>query len=163
GASVESSITVRTDLYARQDLSAALEAFLQNGHDGMERNDFHSIVAGELVSSLIEGAFTPLSVRLKEMHLIQASSNLKQSSDVVILSGNGKNKQAQSSQESNFDIVLIQTALDMGLPVVAVDPSSVEESAISEYEELGVSTVRDIDTVYGKLALISILEANKPE
>lgn len=163
GASVESSITVRTDLYARQDLSAALEAFLQNGQDGMERNDFHSIVAGELVSSLIEGAFTPLSVRLKEMHLIQASRNLKQSSDVVILSGNGKNKQAQSSQENSFDMVLIQTALDMGLPVVAVEPSSVEESAISEYEELGVSTVRDIDTVYGKLALISILEANKPE
>jgi len=163
GASVESSITVRTDLYARQDLSAALEAFLQNGQDGMERNDFHSIVAGELVSSLIEGAFTPLSVRLKEMHLIQASSNLKQSSDVVILCSNGKDKPAQSSQESNFDMVLIQTALNMGLPVVAVEPSSVEESAISEYEELGVSTVRNIDTVYGKLALISILEANKPE
>lgn len=163
GASVESSITVQTDLYARQDLSAALEAFLPNGQDGMERNGFHRIVAGELVSSLIEGAFTPLSVRLKEMNLIQASSNLKQSSDVVILSGNGKNKEAQSLEEGSFDIVLIQTALNMGLPVVAVESSSVGKSAISEYEELGVSTVRDIDTIYGKLALISILEANKPE
>ena len=163
GASVESSITVRADLYARQDLSTALETFLQDGQDDVGRNDFHSIVADELVLSLIEGAFTPLSARLKEMHLIQASSNLKQSSDVVILNGNGRNNRVGPSQESSFDIVLIQTALNMGLPVVAVEPSSVEDSAISEYEELGVSTVRGIDTIYGKLALISILEANRPE
>jgi len=163
GASVESNITVRADLYAGQDWSAALEAFLQDEQDGTEKSDFHSVVADQLVSSLIEGAFTPLSAHLKEMRLIQASGNLKKGSDVVILNGNGRDGRLQTSKENRFDIILIQTALDMGLPVVAVETSSVEESAISEYEELGVSTVRGIDTLDGKLALISILEANRPE
>jgi len=163
GATVGSNITVRANLYARQDLGTALVTFLQNDGDDMGRNDLHSIVADALVSSLIEGTFTPLSLRLKEMRLIQASGDIEQSCDVIILSSNGKDAQAQFSEENGLDVVLIQTALNMGLPVVAVEPSSVEKSAVSEYEELGVSTVRDVDTLYGKLALISILEANRPE
>lgn len=161
GASVESSITVKTDLYARQaNLSAAFETFFENN---VENDDLHTIIASELISSIIEGSFTPLSARLKELHLIQASNNLKQSSDVVILTGSGRRKEGQTSDDSYFDIVFIQTALNMGLPVVVVEPASVEASAIPEYKELGVSTVENIDTIYGKLALISILEANKPE
>lgn len=159
GASVESSITVRTDFYAGQDVSAVLEAFFSNSQGGMDESSFRRMVAMELVSSIVEGAFTPLSVRLREMRLIQASCDLNQGSDVVILSSKGKNK--QPVQGDGFDIVLIQAALDMGLPIVAVEPSSVKNSVVSEYQELGIPAVRDIDTVYGKLALISILEANK--
>lgn len=163
GATVECSITLQADLYARQDLNTALEAFFQEGQGGNVSRDFHSIVADELVLSLIEGAFTPLSARLKEMHLIHASNNLEQSSDVIILSSNGRDEQEGSLPVNSFNIVLTQAALNMGLPVVAVEPSSVEDTAISEYEELGISTVRGVDTFYGKLALISILEANRPE
>lgn len=163
GATVESNITVRADLYAGQDLSTTLEAFMQGDGGSIEGKDVHGVIADALVSSLLEGTFTPLSHRLKQMRLIQVSSNIKQASDVVILNCNGKAKEERSSKESGFDVVFIQTALNMGLPVVAVEPSWVEESAVSEYEELGVPTVRDVDTLYGRLGLISVLEANRPE
>ncbi|MBM7581310.1 hypothetical protein JOD02_000133 [Caldicoprobacter guelmensis] len=159
GASVESTITVGTDFYAGQDVSAALEAFFPNTQGGIDTRNFRQMVAMELVSSIVKGAFTPLSVRLREMRLIHTSSDLKQGSDVVILSSKGKNE--QPVQGDGFDIVLIQAALDMGLPIVAVESSSVKSSVVSEYQELGIPAIRDIDTIYGKLALISILEANK--
>jgi len=161
GASVESSITIKTDLYTRQaNLSTDLETFFENSVEG---DDIYSIIASELISSIIEGSFTTLSVRLKELHLIQTSNNLKQGSDVVILTGNGRVKEVNTSEGNYFDTILIQTALNMGLPVVVVETASVDVSAIPQYEELGISTVENIDTIYGKLALISILEANKPQ
>lgn len=42
-----------------------------------------------------------------------------------------------------------------------MEPSSVGSSAIPEYKRMGVSVVENIDTKFGKLELVSLMETNR--
>jgi hypothetical protein len=161
GASIESSIIIEPELYTRQlDVTAVSDA----GNEEMkEPEKFYNIVAEELIFSVIEGCATPLVNRIKELHFISISNDLEDYSDVIILFGNGREKGLQLYGNQYFDIELIQAAKNLGLPIIAVEPVSVSRSAIPEYKKMGISTVENIDTIRGKLALISILEADRNE
>lgn len=161
GASIESSIIIEPELYTRQlDVTAVSDA----GNEEMkEPEKFYNIVAEELIFSVIEGCATPLVNRIKELHFISISNDLEDYSDVIILFGNGREKGLQLYGNQYFDIELIQAAKNLGLPIIAVEPVSVSRSAIPEYKKMGISTVENIDTILGKLALISILEADRNE
>ena len=161
GASIESSIIIEPELYTRQlDVTAVSDA----GNEEMKEPDkFYNIVSEELIFSVIEGCATPLVNRIKELHFISISNDLEDYSDVIILFGNGREKGLQLYGNQYFDIELIQAAKNLGLPIIAVEPVSVSRSAIPEYKKMGISTVENIDTIRGKLALISILEADRNE
>ena len=161
GASIESSIIIEPELYTLLlDVTAVSDAV---NEEMKEPEKFYNIVAEDLIFSVIEGCATPLVNRIKELHFISISNDLEDYSDVIILFGNGREKGLQLYGNQYFDIELIQAAKNLGLPIIAVEPVSVSRSAIPEYKKMGISTVEIIDTILGKLALISILEAERNE
>lgn len=159
GASVESNITLQAGLYTENaDLEIVLETFLE---ENKEQRKLYKTIAQEVIFSIMEGKFTPLLTRLRELRLISNSTNLQKSSHIVILTSNGRKKDSQSLRQEYLDLMIIGTALDMEFPIVAVEPESVKQSALPEYKKMGIPTVGNVDTAYGKLELMSILEESE--
>ena len=116
----------------------------------------------ELVTALISdflysmnfGGITPLIQEMQELKLISNTGGYEAPADVLILLGRG-------NITSNYDVMLINSALESGLPVIAVECGDVSDSAIDDYKAYGISTIDHIDTIYGKLALASVLSGNQ--
>lgn len=117
-------------------------------------NDFVHTIMNDLVYSLNFGGITPLIEEMQELGLIQNSLGYEVPVDSIIVLSKGK-------ATSYYDAIFISYILDSGLPVVAVELSNSENSAIGDYKAMGVSTIDHIDTLYGKLSLISVLTGNK--
>ncbi len=159
GAAIKASVVIEPDLYTQQlDIAAVSDVF----NDGIdETGRFYNIIAEELIFSIIDGSTSPLMNRVKDLQLINISINSEESGDIIILYGNGRDKSTKLYGNQFFDIALIQAAKNLGLPIIAVEPSSVGSSAIPEYKRMGVSVVENIDTKFGKLELVSLLETNR--
>lgn len=116
----------------------------------------------ELITALISdflysmnfGGITPLIQEMQELKLISNTGGYESSADVLILLGRG-------NITSNYDVMLINSALESGLPVIAVECGDVSDSAIDDYKAYGISTIDHVDTIYGKLALASVLSGNQ--
>lgn len=116
----------------------------------------------ELVTALISdflysmnfGGITPLIQEMQELKLISNTGGYESPADVLILLGRG-------NITSNYDVMLINSALESGLPVIAVECGDVSDSAIDDYKAYGISTIDHVDTIYGKLALASVLSGNQ--
>ena len=116
----------------------------------------------ELVTALISdflysmnfGGITPLIQEMQELKLISNTGGYEAPADVLILLGRG-------NITSNYDVMLINSALESGLPVIAVECGDVSDSAIDDYKAYGISTIDHVDTIYGKLALASVLSGNQ--
>jgi hypothetical protein len=159
GASIESNITLQTGLYTEQaDLEIVLETFIEQKK---EQSKLYNIIAEEVLFSIMEGSSTPLLNRLGELRLISNSTNLRRNSHIAILTSNGRENKPPTLKDEYLDLTLIATALEMEFPIVAVEPGSVKQSSIPEYKRMGIPTVENVDTAYGKLELISLLEGNK--
>lgn len=159
GASIESGIIIWPELFRRRvDVTAVSEAF---NEETKEPDRLYGLIAEELVFSIADGCATPLMNRIEEMHLISIINDFTESGgiDVIVLLGNGRDNESQMNGDQYFDIALIQAANNLGLQVIAVEPASIGRSAIPEYRNMGIFTVKNIDTIPGKLELIAVLES----
>jgi len=155
GASIESNITLRQSIFSQDsDIKDVIEVA---SNQQIEVAELYTWLAENLVESLISGQATRPISYLNELHLLRSLINIQSGCDVIILAGNGKNK---NNSHIEFDLSLIKASLDRGLPIIAVENERVSDSAITDYKKLGISTVDHIDTMYGKLSLISILSGN---
>jgi len=156
GASVESNFTLQTKAYSRaENLEMALSAFY---HTDTPENLYRSIVE-DLVYSIYHGTTTPLIERLKELNLIKSLTDIGDGCDVVVLAGRGRSP-AGEDHGLNFDLEFIRVANEKGIPVIAVETTDIIDTAIPLYKQMGISTVDNVDTLYGKLALISLLQGS---
>jgi hypothetical protein len=57
--------------------------------------------------------------------------------------------------------MMIQSAQEAGMKIIAVETGDMKDSAISEYKTYGISTVDHVESIYGKLALASVLSGNE--
>ena len=155
GASIESNITLRQSIFSQgSDIKDAIEV---TSNRQLETGELYTWLAEDLVESLISGQATRPISYLNELHLLRSLVDIQRGCDVIILAGNGKNR---IESHIDFDLSLITASLERGLPIIAVENERVSNSAIADYKKLGISTVDHIDTIYGKLSLISLLSGS---
>ncbi len=73
---------------------------------------------------------------------------------VVVIGGT---ENAKGPKFENLDAPIIKSFLDLTIMAVGVEASTVKNSAIRNFQGLGISTVDNIDTTPGLISLIYVL------
>ena len=118
---------------------------------------------------LVEGNGTPLWSALSSELIEERFGSTSAEVDGVVVvrswiaseDGGAEEDAAAKSTRTLFDGLM--SGLDgAGLPVVGVETTTATDSAVSDYRRAGASTVDDIDTVTGRLALALLLAGGPP-
>lgn len=100
------------------------------------------------------GSDTPLWNALENLIVEQKSGPAKPAADGVVVVRTAK---PQSGATAKFLQGLYSGIRDVGVPAVGVEVSGAEPSAMKLLQKAGLSTVDDVDTPVGKLALAILL------
>jgi hypothetical protein len=144
GATVQSAVTF-TNAVPGKELAALA---------GQSPDEMITAVINDLVFSMNYGGITPLIQEAEDLKLITNDGGYDVPIDTIILMGQG-------SSTLPYDKLMIESALRAGMRIVAVEAGDIQESAIAEYKAFGISTVDHAESIYGKLALASILSGYK--
>ena len=113
----------------------------------------------DLGRELVAGRETPLWDALAGEIVEEQSGNLSDPVDGVVVI---RPAEPQAGGTSRFLAGFYQGLGSTGVPVVGVEPSSVEQSAIPVFQHYGLSTVDGIETELGQLALVLLLGGADP-
>ena len=108
----------------------------------------------DLGRELVTGGETPLWDALAPEIVEQQSGGLAEPVDGVVVV---RSAEPQAGGSSRFLAGFYQGLASTGVPVVGVEPSRVEQSAIPVFQDYGLSTVDGIDTEPGQLAMVLLL------
>jgi copper transport outer membrane protein MctB len=108
-----------------------------------------------LGAELMLGGDTPLWNVLTDSLIEQQAGGLKDPADGVIVVRTAK---PQRDGTSRFLLGLYAGLGSAGVPAVGVEATDAPASAISVYRQAGLSSVDDIDTPAGRLALVLLLD-----
>jgi hypothetical protein len=113
----------------------------------------------DLGRELAAGGETPLWDALESEIVEERSGDLDAPVDGVVVI---RSAEPQAGGTSRFLAGLYQGLNSTGVPVVGVEPTRVEQSAIPVFQRYRLSTVDGIDTPLGQLALILLLAEADP-
>jgi hypothetical protein len=113
----------------------------------------------DLGRELVGGRETPLWNALAGEIVEEQSGNLSDPVDGVVVI---RPAEPQAGGTSRFLAGFYQGLGSTGVPVVGVEPSRVEQSAIPVFQHYGLSTVDGIETELGQLALVLLLGGADP-
>jgi hypothetical protein len=117
------------------------------------RTEFDDL-GGELARELVDGGDTPAWDALTPHIVEERSGSFRGPVDGVVLA---RTVRAQQGDTSRFLEGFYSTLADINVPTIGVEPSGVSESAVGVWSATGLSTVDDIDTPAGRLALALLL------
>jgi hypothetical protein len=112
-----------------------------------------------LGQELMLGGETPLWNALTDVLVEQREGGSKDPADGVVVVRTAK---PQKNATSRFLLGLYAGLGSTGTPAVGVEASDARRSAVSVYRQAGLSSVDDIDTLPGKLALVLLLQGAPP-
>jgi Copper transport outer membrane protein, MctB len=110
----------------------------------------------DLAAELISGGDTPLWNTLSDSLVEYTEGGAKQPVDGVVVARN-PSVMPQRDGTSRFLLGLYQGLGTGGVPAVGVEASDVARSAVPIYKSTGLSSVDDVDTPTGRLALVLLL------
>ena len=113
----------------------------------------------DLGRELAAGEETPLWDALESEIVEERSGGMTDPLDAIVVI---RSAEPQAGESSRFLGGLYQGLNSTGVPVVGVEPSRVEQSAIPVFQRYGLSTVDGIDDEPGQLALILLLGGGDP-
>jgi hypothetical protein len=113
----------------------------------------------DLGRELATGRETPLWGALEREIVEERSGNFSDPVDGVVVI---RSAEPQKGPTSRFLAGLYQGLNSTGIPVVGVEPTRVEQSAIPVFQRHGLSTVDGIDDELGQLALVLLLAGADP-
>jgi hypothetical protein len=150
------------------ELDSALESDEQLARYAAGGDDFGEL--GEALGrDLVEGEGTPLWSSLSSRLIEERSGTTLGAVDGVIVVKTWKepetvgDAQQQSETKATGSLFegLVRGLESTGLPVVGVEPSS-SESDVALFRQQGASSVDDVDTLAGRLALALVLAGAEP-
>jgi len=156
GASIESSITFETRLFDQDE--AINEAVKASAQIGMDKEQLYNELAINLMDSILEGRYTHLVKNLNQLNLIHSSINVQNSCDAIILVLNSSNNSMEAIAKFSKDFM--ELCWENSIPVVVVEDQEGNLMNIDQFRRMGISTIDHIDTLYGKLSLVSLLYGN---
>jgi hypothetical protein len=111
-------------------------------------------VGRDLGRELAAGGETPLWDVLEDELVEEREGSLAEPVDAVVVM---RTAEPQEGESSRFLAGLYQGLGSAGVPVVGVEPTRAEESAIPVFQRYGLSTVDGVDEELGKLAMVQLL------
>jgi hypothetical protein len=137
----------------RDDVEAALTA--KPGLSGYVGDKELGNLGRDLGRELVAGGKTPLWDALESEIVEQRNGDLDDPVDGVVVI---RTAEPQAGASARFVAGLYAGPGSTGVPVVGVEPSRVEQSAIPVFQRHSLSTVDGIDTELGRLALVLVLK-----
>ena len=114
-------------------------------------------LAGELASELVTGGKTPLWDALAKTLVEQQRGGLDRPVDAVVLIRDVK---PQSGPTARFLTGLYRGLADVGVPAVGAELTTTDPSAVPAWRNAQLSSVDDVDTLPGRLALAVLLSGS---
>lgn len=146
GVSVEAAITILYDSYISNN--GTIVNALQQPHEIM------NFIVEDLIQALVSCNLTSLIHEAAELMMVSHVWNLKEPVDYIVLF-------KQDAVLVEYDNILIQKAFETDIPVVVVDTNEIDTHTIARLKSMDISTVDHIESIYGKLALASVLSGNQ--
>jgi copper transport outer membrane protein MctB len=114
-------------------------------------------LGGELARELVDGGDTPAWDALTPLIVEEKAGSFRRPVDGVVVVRTVK---AQGGETSLFLKGFYSSLADIDVPTVGVENSGVSESAVGVWSDAGLSTVDDIETHAGRLALALLLSGS---
>src|SRR5262245_24896714 len=114
-------------------------------------------LGGELARELVDGEDTPAWDALTPFIVEEKSGSFRRPADGVVIA---RTVRAQQGDTSELLKGFYSTLADIDVPTIGVEPSGVSESAVGVWSSAGLSTVDDIETPAGRLALALLLSGS---
>ena len=108
----------------------------------------------EFARELVDGGDTPAWDALTQQFVEEKVGSLRKPVDGVIVARTVK---PQGGETATFLSGFYKGLGDVNVPTIGVEPSGVSQSAVPTWSDGGLSTVDDIDTPAGRLALALLL------
>lgn len=117
-------------------------------------DEFYKRLGTEIANNINTGENQAVISYLVEKELIKTSGEYGVPVDGLIIVG-GSYK--ESNRNMQIDISLIDYFSELNIPVVGVEETDVSFSSMKEYQRKHISTVDNIDTAPGQMAMVLVL------
>jgi hypothetical protein len=127
-----------------------------NGDLAEYKTEFEDL-GGELARELVDGGDTPAWDALTPFIVEEKSGSFRRPADGVVIA-----RTVRAQRGDTFKLLkgFYSTLADIDVPTIGVEPSGVSESAVGVWSSAGLSTVDDIETPAGRLALALLLSGS---
>lgn len=112
-----------------------------------------------LIEGLAVGKASQILPLLHEVKILEYDGSPEKAIDSIVLVGGSNIKDA--CRTDLIDLPLSTVARDLGLTVIGVEPLNIQYSYIPAYSGAGLTTVDNIDTIPGRVALVYTLTTRK--
>lgn len=154
GATVVNVTTIK-DKFLNED--TLKEAYLKSGID---KDELKENVIGKAISDLstaiISDGNEEVIKYFEEYGLLNIIGNIDESVDYVIIAGGSDSKDIE--RINILDKTIIDSVKKMELPIIGIEKTTVKNSYMKEYKDYRISTVDNVDSIIGKVALIMSME-----
>lgn len=151
GARVINVTTINKDIVNKENINEFLNKFeIQN-----PRNPVEELVS-IITESIILGSNNFILGDLEREGFIELMGNYSENIDYIILCGGSKEE--PTKRINQVDKLIVEVAEAYNIPVLGVEKVNVDYSYIPKYQTLGISTVDNVDTIMGKVAMILVME-----
>lgn len=128
-------------------------------NDVIMRDEIKKINFEKIYSKISNKEYNMLPFYLKSIEGFDYKGNMYTDIDYVILVDNGFN--IDNKYYKNARNKLIELINKNYIPIMVVEKSTEKTSSIPFYIELGISTVDNVDTKLGKIAMLGVLKGAK--
>lgn len=154
GANVKSIITVK-DKFLNEELLR--EIYIS--HLGEEEEISKNIIENgtkDISKAIITGEHSEIIDDFSEKDLINIVGDIDEPIDYIIIAGGSEKEDLERFKYLDKNIIDICKALE--IPIIGVEKTKVKFSYTTEYKNNRISTVDNVDTVIGKVALVLAME-----
>jgi len=151
GAQVVSITTVLNGLKLTNDKQEIINNLRLQSND----QEFTKQLVTQIVEGIITGERQAVINTLAQAETLKTIGEYGVSLDGIIIIGGSPDKSLINTKL--VDDTIISLFLENGTPVFGVEEANIPFSYMKEYQKFGISTVDNIDTVPGQLALISAM------
>ncbi|WP_416197928.1 MAG: Copper transport outer membrane protein, MctB [Sporanaerobacter sp.] len=153
GADVVSIVTIK-DKFLNEEL---LKEIYSNGEENIEiKGNIIDKGIEDLTNAIISGNNKEIIELYGEYGLINMVGSADEPVDYIVIAG--------GSEKEDFDRInyldrkIVEVSKRSETPIIGIEKTKVNFSYISEYKNYRISTVDNVDTVIGKVALIMAME-----
>lgn len=157
GVNSVSSLLIK-DSFLLNDLSHAQQVAIDFDLKGYTIEEIQEQLIELLCNALVSGNYEIMN-SLKEKIMIDFPDQMKLPVNSIIIASGSINE--EKNILNKIDLPLIHYFKNNNIPVMAVEKTSVIYSNIPEYKKARVSTVDNVDTVIGKVALMMVLSGQE--
>lgn len=154
GADVVNITTIK-DKFLNQDILN--EIYLKNG---VKKEELEDNIVGkatiDLSTAIASDEENEIIKYFKEYGLINIIGNIDESVDYIIIAGGSDSKDVD--RINILDKNIIDTVKKLDLPIIGIEKTKVKNSYMEEYKDSRISTVDNIDSIMGKVALVMSME-----